>query len=109
MIKTSKIDISHSTQLPPIDKDLYSAKGETQIKKAASNFSRMGNSTDNVIADYQLQFEQIKKENEAMRGHKDEAEDSYKKMMETNNVIQSKLENLEQIFLNKKKEANGGN
>ena len=69
----------------------------------------MGNSTDNVIADYQLRFEQIKKENEAMRGHKDEAEDSYKKMMETNNVIQSKLENLEQIFLNKKKEANGGN
>jgi len=28
-------------------------------------------------------------------------------MMETNNVIQNKLENLEQIFLNKKKEGNG--
>lgn len=29
--------------------------------------------------------------------------------METNNNIQNKLENLEQIFLNKKKEGNGEN
>jgi len=63
MIKTSKIDISHSTQLPPLDKDLYSVKGEMQMRKGASNLGKMSSSTDNVIADYQLRFEQIKKEN----------------------------------------------
>ena len=61
-------------------------------------------STDNIISEYQLKFEQIKKENETMRHQKQESEGSYSKMMETNNNIQSKLENLEQIFLNKKKE-----
>ena len=30
----------------------------------------------------------------------------YKKLMDTNSSIQNKLENLEQIFLNKKKEVN---
>ena len=48
-------------------------------------------STDNIISDYQLKFEQIKKENEVMRRHKEESEESYSKMMETNNNIQSKL------------------
>lgn len=52
MIKTTKFDISHSTQLPPIDKELYSAKGEP--KKNFNNFGK--NSTDNVISDYQLRF-----------------------------------------------------
>lgn len=63
MIKTSKIDISHSTQLPPIDKDVYSAKGQSQIKKGFNNLSKSSSSTDNIIADYQLRFQQIKKEN----------------------------------------------
>ena len=51
-------------------------------------------STDNVISEYQLKFEQIKKENESMRRQKEDSEESYSKMMETNNNIQSKLENL---------------
>lgn len=59
---------------------------------------------DNVISDYQLKFEQIKKENEVMRRQKDESEQMYRKLMETNGSIQNKLENLEQIFLNKKKD-----
>jgi hypothetical protein len=61
------------------------------MKKASSNFPKSGTSTDNIISEYQLRFEQIKKENELMRNHKDEAEENYKKMMETNNTIQGKL------------------
>lgn len=55
MMKTSKIEISHSTQLPPLEKDLYSAKGENAVRKAASNLGK-NSSTDNVISDYQLKF-----------------------------------------------------
>jgi hypothetical protein len=57
-MKTSKLEISHSSQLPPIDKEIYSAKGESTIKRLAGK-----GSTDSVISDYQLRFEQIKKEN----------------------------------------------
>jgi hypothetical protein len=38
-----------------------------------------------------------------MRKQKDESEEMYRKLMDTNTSIQNKLENLEQIFLNKKK------
>ena len=79
--------MSHSSQPPPLEKDLYSNKGESHMKKRDMGKS----STDNIISDYQLKFEQIKKENEVMRRHKEESEESYSKMMETNNNIQSKL------------------
>ena len=102
MMKTAKLENSHSTQLPPLEKQLYTAKGDNHIRKAASGLGK-NTSTDNIISDYQLKFQQIKKENQGVRKHKDEAEENYKKMMETNNVIQSKLQNLQQIFLNKKK------
>lgn len=49
MMKTSKLEISHSTQLPPLDKDLFSAKGEGPIRKAASNLGK-NTSTDNIIS-----------------------------------------------------------
>lgn len=39
-----------------------------------------------------------------MRSQKDQSEEMYKKMMDTNTSIQNKLDNLEQIFLNKKKD-----
>ena len=39
-----------------------------------------------------------------MRLQKDQSEEMYKKLMDTNSAIQSKLDNLEQIFLNKKKD-----
>lgn len=101
LMKTSKLEISHSSQLPPIDKELYSAKGDPNSK-----LRHPRGTTDSVISEYQLRFEQIKKENEVMRRQKDESEEQYKKLMETNNLIQGKLENLEQIFLNNKKEGN---
>lgn len=44
-----------------------------------------------MISNYQLKFEQMKKENEQMRRQKDESEEMYKKLMETNNSIQNKL------------------
>ncbi len=50
MIRTAKLDISHSAQLPPLDKEPFSAKGRMK-------------GTDSVISDYQLRFQQIKKEN----------------------------------------------
>lgn len=55
MMKTSKLEISHSTQLPPLDKELYSAKGEHHLRKVASNLGK-NSSTDNVISEYQLRF-----------------------------------------------------
>ena len=39
-----------------------------------------------------------------VRRQKEESEEAYSKLMDTNNNIQGKLENLEQIFLNKKKD-----
>lgn len=39
-----------------------------------------------------------------MRIQKDQSEEQYRKLMDTNSSIQSKLDNLEQIFLNKKKD-----
>ena len=39
-----------------------------------------------------------------MRQQKDQSEEMYKKLMDTNSSIQNKLDNLEQIFLNKKKD-----
>ena len=67
MIKTSKMENSHSTQLPPLQKELYSAK-ESSIKKLGNK-----GSTDNIIAQYQLKFEQLKKENESMRKQKEDS------------------------------------
>ena len=61
MIKTSKMEMSHSSQLPPLEKDIFSSKGETPIKRR--DMGKSVTSTDNVISDYQLKFEQIKKEN----------------------------------------------
>ena len=68
MIKTTKLDISHSAQLPPLEKDSYTGKGDPALKKLYSNGK---GTTDSVISDYQLRFEQIKKENEVMRKQKD--------------------------------------
>jgi hypothetical protein len=66
LMKTSKLEMSHSSQLPPIDKDIHSAKGESSFKRLAAK-----GSTDSVISEYQLRFEQIKKENELMRRQKE--------------------------------------
>jgi hypothetical protein len=66
LMKTSKLELSHSSQLPPLDKELLSAKGRPGGRGASS--------TDSVISEYQLRFEQIKKENEAVRRQKDESE-----------------------------------
>jgi hypothetical protein len=33
------------------------------LKKGLNNLSKSSSSTDNIISDYQLRFEQIKKEN----------------------------------------------
>lgn len=66
LMKTSKLEISHSSQLPPIEKELHSAKGDPRRPPKPS-------STDSVISEYQLRFEQIKKENEVMRRQKDES------------------------------------
>ena len=96
------MEMSHSSQLPPLEKDIFSSKGETPIKRR--DMGKSVTSTDNVISDYQLKFEQIKKENELVRRQKEESEEAYSKLMDTNNNIQGKLENLEQIFLNKKKD-----
>lgn len=63
LMKTSKLEMSHSSQLPPLDKELLSAKGD--MRKAPKG------STDSVISEYQLRFELIKKENEAVRRQKD--------------------------------------
>lgn len=98
LMKTAKLEVSHSSQLPPLEKELLSAKGRPGGRGPPS-------STDSVISEYQLRFEQIKKENEAVRRQKEEAEESYKRLMETNNLIQGKLENLEQIFLNNRREG----
>lgn len=38
-----------------------------------------------------------------MRKQKDESQEMYRKLMDTNSSIQNKLENLQEIFLNKKK------
>ncbi len=43
MIRTAKLDISHSAQLPPLDIEPFSAKGRMK-------------GTDSVISDYQLRF-----------------------------------------------------
>lgn len=65
MIKTFKIDGSQSTQLPPLEK--ASKIGENKI---ASGRKMNKNDADGIISDYQLKFEQIKKENEMMRRQK---------------------------------------
>ena len=52
------------------------------------------NDTDHIITDYQLKFEQLKKQNESMRRQKDQSEQMYKKLMDTNSSIQNKLDNL---------------
>jgi hypothetical protein len=55
-MKTSKLEMSHSSQLLPIDKEIYSAKGETTIKRLVGI-----DSTDSVVSVYQLRIERIKK------------------------------------------------
>ena len=62
--------MSHSSQLPPLKEGLNT--GSSQKFKGGG---------DAVINDYQLKFEHLKKENELMRKHKEDSEESYKKMM----------------------------
>ena len=59
---------------------------------------------NSIITEYQLKFEQLKKENESVRRQKDQSEEMYRKYMDTNRSIQAKLDNLEQFFLSKKKD-----
>ena len=40
------MDISHSTQLPPLEKDIYSTKGDSHMKGRDLGKS----STDNIIS-----------------------------------------------------------
>jgi hypothetical protein len=94
----------YSGHLPPLEKDLHTAKGERASEAYIKRIPKAGkNDTDAIITDFQLKFEQIKKENELMRKQKDESEEMYRKLMDTNSSIQNKLDNLEEIFLNKKK------
>lgn len=89
MIKTSfKLESSPSTQLPPLD------KSPSRNPSSNGSYKHPKNQTDNIISEYQFKFEQIKKENENMRMQKDQSEEMYKKMMETNSAIQNKLDNL---------------
>lgn len=60
MIKTSfKLESSASTQLPPLDKSQTKESNTPSLSHRKVN----RNDSDNVIAEYQLKFEQIKKEN----------------------------------------------
>ena len=65
MIKTFKIEGSQSTQLPPLEKG-----GPSRGQKMSTGRKIAKNETDNLISDYQLKFEQVKKENEVMRRQK---------------------------------------
>lgn len=52
----------YSGQLPPLDKNQYSAKGDRNSEDYQKRYPKPGkNDTDAIINDFQMKFERIKK------------------------------------------------
>lgn len=74
---------------------MQTAKGQRASDAYIKRIPKVGkNDTDVIITQFQLKFEQIKKQNELMRKQKDESQQMYRKLMDTNSSIQNKLQNL---------------
>ena len=52
-----------------------------------------------IIHEYQYEINRLKQENDELRNSKDIAEKNYHIVMNDNNALQIKLENLEQVFI----------
>ena len=51
------------------------------------------------MGEYQFELQRLKKENEELRYSRDVAEKNYHILMNDNNALQIKLENLENVFI----------
>lgn len=86
-------------QLPPIAdprKKQSSAGIRLESGKSASNMSIPYNK---VMNEYEAEIKRLKSENSDLRNSKDVAEKNYQIVMNDNNALNLKLENLENVFI----------
>jgi len=66
---------------------------------ANHNQSKVEVPANKIIHEYQFELTRLKQENDELRNAKDVAEKNYHIVMNDNNALQIKLENLEQVFI----------
>eukprot|EP00825_Cyclidium_porcatum_P038331 TRINITY_DN4421_c0_g1_i4.p1 TRINITY_DN4421_c0_g1~~TRINITY_DN4421_c0_g1_i4.p1 ORF type:complete len:230 (+),score=45.51 TRINITY_DN4421_c0_g1_i4:124-813(+) len=95
------------SSLPPISKDPNSQS--TKMLNQNEGDYQVEIPINKIVQEYQLELYRIRQENDELRNGREVAEKNYHVVMNDNNALQIKLENLEKVFIGNPGNKGDGN